>query len=163
MCDELTSSVLSVKEPFEVRCHNISSHSETWTALKLRDGACCPWRECGWPAGESKPTIRWRDEDDEDVRSRVMSWFLRRWPTVNKFVEYCVSRAVVIHADSATTLPKLPAGLTYLSANSATTLPKLPAGLTYLSAYSATNKNARLAERKLASGSAAEIARKEKP
>jgi hypothetical protein len=114
--------------------------------LKLRDGPAGRWRECEWPAGEDEPKIRWREDDDADTRQRVLSWFLRRWETVDAFVIYCVSQAVKIYAYSAKVLPALPKGLTHLLADSAKVLPALPKGLTHLSAYSATNKSERLDE-----------------
>lgn len=96
MCDSLTSTVLRIREPYEVLIHNISSHSETWTALEIRDGLRCDHRESEWLKGADKPNIRWRDEDDADTRQAVMTWWLRRWPTCADFIAHCLSNAVKV-------------------------------------------------------------------
>jgi hypothetical protein len=118
MCDELTSSIMSVKEPYEVQCWNISNHTETWRKLGIKDGPHCPYRESEWPAGNAEPTIRFREEDDADTRQRLIDSMLRRWPTCSTFAAYCMSKATKVYANSVKELPALPASLKTLYAGS---------------------------------------------
>ena len=93
MCEQLTSTVLRIREPFEIGVWNISSHGETWTGLNIQDGLRCDWREIEWKDGMALPDIRFRDEDTADLRQDVMNWFLNRWPDRLSYVKYCISLA----------------------------------------------------------------------
>jgi len=93
MCEQLTSTVVRVREPFEIGVWNISSHGQTWEGLQIKDGFRCDWREIEWKEDQGAPDIRFRDEDTEELKTRLRDWFTNRWPTRLSYVKHCVSLA----------------------------------------------------------------------
>jgi hypothetical protein len=127
MCEQLTSVGINVREPYKLAIHTINSHSKTWHELKLETSADrCDWREMEWHEKNDQPTIRWRNEDDEETQVRVMDWVLSNWLTRNGMISHCLMNAKTVDASYATGLTTLTCpNAEYVNASDATGLTTL--------------------------------------